>query len=181
VLQALQEEGVREKWINKNIFNKREREERRRRILTAWFSDVWIMKKGFSERVRTQQVINWKPLLKFIFPRSTTQFSFASLWIINQNHVNVRLINKRNQSPKNLVYSFMFCWRNKRIAILVNEMVTVTLKMTMCRNNNVAVNDSWKQFNERLKDWRYINKKNLRGLSPPANYTDRAIAACRRS
>jgi hypothetical protein len=32
------------------------------------------------------------------------------------------------------------------------------------------------------EDWIYVaGKKKLRGLSPQANYTDRATAACRRS
>jgi hypothetical protein len=32
-----------------------------------------------------------------------------------------------------------------------------------------------------LGSWSSMRKKKLRGLSPRANYTDRAIAACRRS
>jgi hypothetical protein len=50
--------------------------------------------------------------------------------------------------------------------------------MIMALETATFPNDPRKFYTERIIKW---NKKELRGFSPQANYTDQVTAACRRS
>jgi len=63
----------------------------------------------------------------------------------------------------------------------VRDGLSVTSKIRLLIRNVCLPCRTKSKFFESLAQFRFLGKKKLRGLSPHANYTDRAAAAGRRS
>jgi hypothetical protein len=86
-------------------------------------------------------------------------------------------VPKHNICYAQHMFAFFRCNKNEHIHLQGLLSMTLLLLIISKRREDV-------EGNQNTRRWQYGQKKNiknLRGFSPPANYNDRATAACRRS